>query len=531
MSICSGHESEVGQISTFRDGAGNTRANLNAENPPMSCAAAQNSELDGFYELVSTRTTRLSNSMEDGGGGDLEPGSEIGPFRIVERIGQGGCGAVYIAESRNQDRRVAIKVLHSNLATSPKQVRRFDQEARVIRLINHPNIVQIYHAGRLMDGRPYFVMELIDGHRLADVLRARGRLTPYEALTFLAPICDALAAVHDAGIVHRDIKASNIMIGGEPERPLVKLLDFGIAKLLDSDQPGSELSTMGVVLGTPYSVAPEQILGRKIDRRTDIYALGVLLYRLITGQYPFESRDRNTIVQMHLDAPPPRPSRVAPVPTAVDAVVRRAMDKLPFHRYDDVLSFLAALRNALDWTSAEPEIRKSMIPVLAIYVEVRVAAADELSDSDFEAMVDILDISGEAFERAELDTLMETSESILGVVRLDGPSEGTRRRVIESAVRLRGHIGRRLADRDNLHVNVCVHGGCAAVHPGAHPQLSSSAGSITDVGSWAPERDIDGVCITPQALQESSIMTTAAVRYDDTRYLIIGDNREVIQHY
>src|SRR6266478_5793915 len=177
--------------------------------------------------------------------------------------------------------------LDGELAPSPEMVERFVREARVVNRIRHPNIVDIYEFGELDDKRPYFVMELLEGTSLASIVERRGRLSPAQALSYLEPVCDALRAAHAAGVVHRDLKASNVAVVKEGDPPRVKLLDFGIAKLVRTAPGERGLTAVGQRIGTPYAMAPEQIRGGAIDARVDIYALGVLLYQLLTGRYPF----------------------------------------------------------------------------------------------------------------------------------------------------------------------------------------------------------------------------------------------------
>ena len=224
-------------------------------------------------------------------------------------------------------------MLRRQLAASPQMVARFVQEARAVNMIKHPNIVDIFEFDELPDGRPFYVMELLEGIDLRSILNERGRFPPGEVLEILEPVCSALQAAHDLGIVHRDLKASNIFIGNVGGKRVVKLLDFGIAKLMHPDAGEGGLTVVGTRLGTSYTMAPEQIRGDGVDARTDIYALGVVLYHLLTGQYPFRAETMTDIERQHLEAPPPRPSQVAPVPPALDAVVLRCMEKTAERRF------------------------------------------------------------------------------------------------------------------------------------------------------------------------------------------------------
>ena len=268
-----------------------------------------------------------------------------GAYVLKRELASGGGGTVYEAQHKILGRKVAVKILRRQLAASPQMVARFVQEARAVNMIKHPNIVDVSDFGELPDGRPFHVMELLEGTDLRSILTERGRFPPAEVLEILEPVCSALQAAHDHGIVHRDLKASNIFVSNGPEKR-VKLLDFGIAKLMHPDAADAGLTVVGTRLGTSYTMAPEQIRGEAIDPRTDIYALGVVLYHLLTGQYPFRAETMTEIERQHLEAPPPRPSQLAAIPPALDAVVLRCMEKTADRRFPTVKAFIEALRDA-----------------------------------------------------------------------------------------------------------------------------------------------------------------------------------------
>src|SRR5262252_1290850 len=245
----------------------------------------------------------------------LTAGSLAGQYVIKRLIGSGGGGMVYAAEHQVLKRPAAVKVLRRDKAALPSMVARFVREARAVNMIGHPNIVDIFEFGELPDGRPFYVMELLDGANLRKLLHLHGRFSPSEALDILEPVCAALDAAHKAGVVHRDLKASNISVLDDGNKRRVKLLDFGIAKLLQPEANGAGLTEAGSMLGTSHYMAPEQIRGEQVDERADIYALGVLLYQLLTGQYPYHSEQPEEIAWMHLTAPVPCPSALAPMMT------------------------------------------------------------------------------------------------------------------------------------------------------------------------------------------------------------------------
>src|SRR5262245_52790513 len=286
----------------------------------------------------------------------LKPGTMAGAYVLKRELASGGGGTVYEAHHRILGRKAAVKVLRRQLAASPQMHSRFVQEARAVNMIKHPNIVDIFEFDELPDGRPFYVMELLEGIDLRSILTERGRFPPAEVLEILDPVCSALQAAHDLGIVHRDLKASNIFIANAAGKRVVKLLDFGIAKLMRPEAGEGGLTVVGTRLGTSYTMAPEQIRGDGVDARTDIYALGVVLYHLLTGQYPFRAETMTEIERQHMEAPVPRPSQAAPVSPALDAVVLRAMEKTAERRYQSVNAFLEALREVAGHKTAEPEV-------------------------------------------------------------------------------------------------------------------------------------------------------------------------------
>ncbi|HEY3360011.1 MAG TPA: protein kinase, partial [Polyangia bacterium] len=229
-------------------------------------------------------------------------------------------------------KRVAIKVLTKELARDQEMVQRFIREARAVNSIGHPNIIDAFSFGELADGRVYYVMEHLEGRSLADLLKER-RLTPTEAKRFLGQCCEALAAAHAEGIVHRDLKPDNIYVANPRHgEPFVKLLDFGIAKLFALEEAMSATRT-GMPIGTPYYMSPEQVRGLKsVDHRTDIYAMGVILFEIFAGQVPFTHPTCFEIFYDHMNRPPPRPSTLGSVPAALDDLILRCLAKDPAER-------------------------------------------------------------------------------------------------------------------------------------------------------------------------------------------------------
>ncbi|HXI57549.1 MAG TPA: serine/threonine-protein kinase [Polyangia bacterium] len=275
-------------------------------------------------------------------------GQWFGNYRAVSLLGEGGMGAVYLAEHRSIGRRVAVKVLHRNLSLDPQLLARFLNEARTANAIRHPNIIEILDSGALSDGMPYLVMELLEGESLAARISRLGRLPVRSALRFAYQTASALGAAHAKGIVHRDLKPDNMFVVPDQEitdGERLKILDFGIAKLQEGGAGGSVKTRTGAVMGTPLYMSPEQCRGvREIDHRSDIYSLGIILYEMVSGRPPFVSEGFGDLVNMHLNMPVPSLSALVPeVPPKLEALIMRSLAKNPDDRFAD----MAAVREAL----------------------------------------------------------------------------------------------------------------------------------------------------------------------------------------
>lgn len=263
-----------------------------------------------------------------------------GKYRVIEKIGEGGMGSVYTASQEPFDRIVAVKVLLGKLAEDTIAVKRFEQEARAISKMQHPNTVTIYDYGKTEDGRLYLVMEHLKGRTLSQVLRAEGVIAQDRACRIVRQVCASLADAHAAGIVHRDLKPDNIFLTEVGEsRDWVKVLDFGVAKLADSDIAGGTLTQTGMIFGTPKYMSPEQAEGRTIDHRTDIYAIGVVLYELLVGRTPFSAETPVALLLKHISEPPPPLTKVRPdvaIDPWLEAIVMKALEKGPDSRQQKV---------------------------------------------------------------------------------------------------------------------------------------------------------------------------------------------------
>ena len=259
---------------------------------------------------------------------ELQPGTTVGEYTIESKLGQGGMASVYAGVQPVIGKKVAVKVMSRQLCLDPVQVERFVQEARAVNQIGHPNIVDVFAFGALPDGRSYFVMEWLQGETLAARLR-RGPLTVPEAVAMLFQICDGLAAAHDKGIVHRDLKPENIfLVPVRNRRMLVKLLDFGIAKLLGRRDARVDRTADGATPGTPGYMSPEQARGKDVDHRSDIYALGVCAFEMLCARVPFIGSEAIDVLYQHVHATPPAPSTLRPdIPLQLERLVLQMLEK------------------------------------------------------------------------------------------------------------------------------------------------------------------------------------------------------------
>jgi serine/threonine protein kinase len=303
-----------------------------------------------------------------------DPDIQIAGYRIEARLGRGGMGEVYRAVQLSLGRRVALKVLAPKLAADDVFRRRFLRESRIAASIDHPSIIPIYETGE-DGGLLYIAMRYVDGMDLSTLLRREGRLEPARALAIMAQVASALDAAHARGLVHRDVKPANILLAAGPAGGdgHCYLCDFGIIKEVNAQQAQSALTATDQFVGTIPYVAPEQIEGRDLDGRADVYSLGCVLFHCLTGSVPFERMNDIEVVFAHLREPPPSLSRRAPgLPTAMDAVVARAMAKSSDDRWPTCSALVSAMQAEVRSTSpasaisADAETRSMHLPPVAI---------------------------------------------------------------------------------------------------------------------------------------------------------------------
>jgi eukaryotic-like serine/threonine-protein kinase len=276
---------------------------------------------------------------------DLPQGTSVGEYVVERKLGEGGMGTVYAGVQPLIGKQVAIKVVAAAWARNEQITNRFLEEARAVNHIRHPNIIDIFSFGTLPDGRPYFVMEFLQGESLEDAL-VSGHIAGREIVLLMSQLCDALGAAHAAGVVHRDLKPENLWIARLPNQEVsLRVLDFGIAKNMTKSD--ASMTAAGDVLGTAQYMAPEQALGETIDGRTDIYALGVILYRILTGRLPFDGHNSFAVAARQVTEQPAPLSHFKPIQPALEAVVLDCMAKDPAARPQSVGDL---------WLRLEPEL-------------------------------------------------------------------------------------------------------------------------------------------------------------------------------
>jgi eukaryotic-like serine/threonine-protein kinase len=293
--------------------------------------------------------------------GVLTKGAVVdGRYEVVDTLGKGGMGMVYKAHDRTLDEIVALKVLRSEFVSTPDMAKRFKTEIKIARRISHKNVCRIHEYGE--DGSLRFIcMEFLEGTDLKQILRVKGALDPAEAFDVAIQVAEGLSAIHDLGIIHRDLKTPNIM---RDARGIVKLMDFGIAKA-EGDPGSGGLTNTGQVMGTPEYMSPEQCRGEVIDFRSDIYALGVVLYEIFTGQVPFRGDTPVATIFKHIQDPVPLSGPTASrLPPSAIPVIRRLLAKERNDRYTTAVEVAVALRQAREsFDKAQPTSDASaMIP-------------------------------------------------------------------------------------------------------------------------------------------------------------------------
>lgn len=313
---------------------------------PRGEAAAAHDASESRTVVTSESSSSYPSQRLNAPSTAIRAGEVLGDrYRVLERLGKGGMGEVHLAEHIAIGRRVAVKTLSGDFRERPELARRFLQEARTASRVRHPNIVDITDFGHTDLGAPFFVMELLEGEELKVLLRREKTLSWDRVCSIGIQICAALTAAHTQGVVHRDMKPDNVFLIRQDDAELVKVLDFGIAKITDEDT--GDATRTGVLLGTPHYMSPEQAQDDPLDARSDIYSMGVLLFRMVTGRVPFRGKSFMKVLGMHMQQPPPNPSDFAPegsLSAEGEALILKCLAKDPADRYQSAEALAAALR-------------------------------------------------------------------------------------------------------------------------------------------------------------------------------------------
>lgn len=301
-------------------------------------------------ESHPTDATLCPRTGQPVGGGPC--GSRIDRYEVEKLLGDGGMGAVYKARHAMLNQHVAIKLLHAEFARRGDMLERFLREARAAATIGNPHIIRVHDCGATADGRPFLVMELLEGEGIETILRRERRLSPPRAVALVIQVLDGLEAAHAAGIIHRDMKPANVFVRRTPDPAtpeFVTVLDFGISKMSDPSGAQQQITQTGTMIGTPVYMAPEQIMSPKeVDRRVDIYATGVMLYEMLSGRLPYDGANTAELIVKACTMPPTPLLEVAPdVPHGLVAVVDQALAREPSQRFQTAAAFADALRRSL----------------------------------------------------------------------------------------------------------------------------------------------------------------------------------------
>lgn len=313
-----------------------------AEADPIRIVA----EDDGPHGIDTIDDDTLGDCKDADEGPDLRGKIVGGHYQIISRIGEGGVGVVYKARHMLLNRIVALKLLSPELRMDSKALMRFQQEARAVTSLHHPNIVKTHEFGISEDGSPFLTMEFVEGETLADLIKRDGKQTVQRSIEIVTQAGTGLIHAHASNVIHRDIKPENIVLSApSSDTQTAKILDFGIAKMARED--GQKLTETGRIFGSPLYMSPEQCHGQKLDNRSDVYSLGCVLYELLTGAPPFRGESVVATLMAHIQAPVPDiPQDIVPAP--INECVHKSLAKDPDKRYATVDQFLAALQAAAE---------------------------------------------------------------------------------------------------------------------------------------------------------------------------------------
>lgn len=341
-------------------------------------------------------------------------------YKLEEKIAAGGMGAVFRAKDLKTNEPVAIKVLSPNLTAKPSFLKRFEREAKVGWMLSHPNIVKVFELGATPDNILFIVMEYVEGIALDDYLEKLLPLTPKHCLEIIKPLASALEMAHKHGVLHRDVKPANILINKLEDRLIIKLVDFGVVKLLEADNGFHEsgLTVIGEVFGTPQYMAPEQLMEDPIGPPADIYALGIIVYEMLAGELPFNCLDPKEVYLFKTKKIIPELSKkYSFIPKAFDLVVKKAIDYEPSRRYQNAEEFI-----------------KDFEAIVEKYPEGKINQNDEsLEENQFSFLEDSEEPESPTSYQAS-NSSVKTSDSLTSQSELTKVAGNSGKRVKESAL-------------------------------------------------------------------------------------------------
>ncbi len=439
----------------------------------------------------------------------LSVGTTLGRYVIRRLHATAGYSRVYQAVDTTTGQDVAIKILHERLSKSARHTERFRREYDALHAIRHPNVVETLDYGFLDDHRPYLVMEWCAGANLETLLESGG-FTLDEAMPILRQVCYAVQAAHDMGVLHRDIKPANIILTPrEGEAASVKLIDFGIATSSDkTEAQRTSLTSTGACIGTPYAMAPEQIYGYALGVTTDVYAIGVLAYQILTGQKPFTGPTVTEVVDNLLNVKPPLVSDVAPVPAALDEAVQRCLAKHCDDRFQSITAVLAAFEAAASEPYATREEDSDLSNAIGVHIEMDfLCPEDDVEEEDFDRVDEMLEFAHEACAAAGLRVALEAGSGFLAVGIL--PDSVSRQIAMRS---LALDFARAVAEKfdaapsEALSMSVVMHTGkVEAEFSGG--MTNFIGGDLLAVGEWSNVEDDATLIATARALRKLSVAT------------------------
>ncbi len=306
-----------------------------------------NREYTGIIDFCPHDNAQLFSRVKD----PLIGTMMAGKYEILDVLGDGGMGVVYKAHDSLMDRAVAIKILHAQLVSDSMSVKRFQQESKAASRLRHPHVITTFDFGISPTGQPYIVMDFLDGEPLSEVIKRDGNVAVERGIRILSQTCDALDHAHKQGVIHRDLKPSNIVLCKfDGQSDFVRVVDFGVAKLIGGNQEGQRLTQAGEVCGSPVYMSPEQCVGADLDRRSDIYSMGIVIYETLTGRLPIVGKTMVDTMTKHISEIPPRFNAVRPdlyIPERLESVVFKALAKDPANRHQSMEELMTDLKCAI----------------------------------------------------------------------------------------------------------------------------------------------------------------------------------------